>query len=156
MRLLCGRLKQCGVRSDYLSMNCGSIKIRPVCFCPQFSLPSNNMSAPAKSTTPIDPAIVESKDWTKATTPELQSGSEDESSVLNAKAKEHRRHKQVRREERQRRGERVKRQRGRLARRQSVQRRRQSARRTSRQRRRGRSCSRGRRRRRLPNRGQWR
>jgi len=37
------------------------------------------MSAPAKSTTPIAPAIVESKDWTKATTPELQSGSEDKS-----------------------------------------------------------------------------
>ena len=53
--------------------------MRPVCFCPQFSLPSNNMSAPAKSTTPIAPAIVESKDWTKATTPELQSGSEDKS-----------------------------------------------------------------------------
>jgi len=103
MRLSCGRLKQCGVRSDYLSTNCGSIKIRPVCFCPQFSLPSKNMSAPAKSTTPIAPAIVESKDWTKATTPELQSGSEDESSVLDAKAKERRCRKQVRREERQRR-----------------------------------------------------
>jgi len=103
MRLSCGRLKQCGVRSDCLSTNCGSIKIRPVCFCPQFSLPSNNMSAPAKSTTPIAPAVVESKDWTKATTPELQSGSEDGLSVLDAKAKEHRRRKQVRREERQRR-----------------------------------------------------
>jgi len=103
MRLSCGRLKQCGVRSDYLSTNCGSIKIRPVCFCPQFSLPSNNMPAPAKSTTPIAPAIVESKDWMKATTPELQSGSEDKSSVLDAKAKERRRRKQVRREERQRR-----------------------------------------------------
>jgi len=101
MRLLCGHLKQCGVRSDYLSMNCGSIKMGPVCFCPQFSLPSINMSAPAKSTTPIAPAVVESKDWTKATTPELQSGSEDESSVLDAKAKERHRRKQVRREERQ-------------------------------------------------------
>ena len=59
------------------------------------------MSAPAKSTTPIAPAIVESKDWTKATTPELQSGSEDKSSVLDAKAKECRHRKQVRREERQ-------------------------------------------------------
>jgi len=103
MRLSCGRLKQCGVQSDCLSTNCGSIKIRPVCFCPQFSLPPNNMSAPAKSTTPIAPAIVESKDWTKATTPELQSGSEDESSVLDTKVKERRRCKQVRREERQRR-----------------------------------------------------
>jgi len=61
------------------------------------------MSAPAKSTTPIAPAVVESKDWTKATTPELQSGSEDELSVLDAKAKERCHHKQVRREERQRR-----------------------------------------------------
>ena len=103
MRLTCGRLEQCGVRSECLSTNFGSIKIRPVCFCPQFSLPSNNMSAPAKSTTPIAPAVVESKDWTKATTLELQSGSEDESSVLDAKAKERRRRKQVRREERQRR-----------------------------------------------------
>jgi len=103
MRLSCGRLKQCGVRSDYLSTNCRSIKMGPVCFCPQLSLPSNNMSAPAKSTTPIAPAVVESKDWMKATTPELQSGSEDELSVLDAKVKERRRRKQVRREERQRR-----------------------------------------------------
>jgi len=65
------------------------------------SLPSNNMSAPAKSTTPIAPAVVESKDWMKATTPELLSGSKDESSVLDAKAKERHRCKQVRREERQ-------------------------------------------------------
>ena len=59
------------------------------------------MSAPTKSTTPIAPAVVESKDWMKATTPELLSGSEDESSVLNAKAKECDCRKQVRREERQ-------------------------------------------------------
>jgi len=43
------------------------------------------MSAPAKSTTPIAPAVVESKDWTKATTPELLSSSEDESSILDAR-----------------------------------------------------------------------
>jgi len=102
MRLTCSCLEQCGVRSECLSTNFGSIKIRPVCFCPQFSLPSNNMSAPAKSTTPIAPAIVESKDWTKATMLELQSGSKDESSVLDAKVKEHCHHKQARREERQR------------------------------------------------------
>ena len=30
MRLSCGRLAQCGVQSDCLSMNFGSIKIRPV------------------------------------------------------------------------------------------------------------------------------
>jgi len=60
------------------------------------------MSAPAKSNTTIAPAVVESKDWTKATTPELLSGSKDESSVLDAKVKECCRHKQVRREERQR------------------------------------------------------
>jgi len=60
------------------------------------------MSAPAKSTTPIAPAVVESKDWTKANTLELLSSSKDESSVLDAKAKERCRRKQVRREERQR------------------------------------------------------
>ena len=49
------------------------------------SLPSNNMSAPAKSTTPIAPAVVKSKDWMKATTPELLSSSEDESSILDAR-----------------------------------------------------------------------
>jgi len=102
MRLLCGRLAQCGVRSDCLCMQFGCIKIRPVFFTfTPSSSPSNNMSAPAKSTTPIAPAVVKSKDWTKATTPELLSGSEDESSILDTKAKEHRRHKQVRREERQ-------------------------------------------------------
>jgi len=36
------------------------------------------MSNIAKSTTPTVPSAAESKDWTKATTPELQSGSEDE------------------------------------------------------------------------------
>ena len=103
MRLSCGRLEQCRVWSDCLSMKFGSIKIRPVfAFTPSF-LPSNNISAPAKSTTPIAPAVVKSKDWMKANTPELLSGSEDKSSVLDAKAKERHRHKQVRREERQRR-----------------------------------------------------
>jgi len=102
MRLTCGHLEQCGVWSECLSMNFGSIKIRPVffSFTPSF-LPSNNMSAPAKSTTPIAPAVVKSKDWMKAATPELLSSSEDELSVLDAKAKERRHRKQVRREERQ-------------------------------------------------------
>jgi len=100
MRLSCGCLEQCGVRSDCLSTKFGSIKIRPVlAFTPSF-LPSNNMSATAKSTTPIAPATNESRDWMKAATPELQSGSEDEASILDAKVKERRRHKQVRREER--------------------------------------------------------
>jgi len=58
------------------------------------------MSATAKSTTPISPATNESKDWTKAATPELQSSSKDEASVLDAKVKERRCRKQVRREER--------------------------------------------------------
>ena len=102
MRLTCGHLEQCGVRSECLSTNFGSIKIRPVFFFYSQFLPSNNMSAPAKSTTPIAPTVVESKDWTKAATLELLSGSEDKSSILNAKAKERRRRKQVRREERQR------------------------------------------------------
>jgi len=69
--------------------------------CTLSSLFSNNMSNIAKSTTPTVPSVVESKDWTKVTTPELQSGSEDEASVLNAKTKERRRHKQVKREEKQ-------------------------------------------------------
>ena len=59
----------------------------------------------AKSTSPIAPTATESKDWTKASMPELQSGSEDESDVLDAKAKECRRCKQVKREEKQRREE---------------------------------------------------
>ena len=59
------------------------------------------MSAIAKSNSPIAPVTTESKDWTKASMPELQSGSEDESDILNAKAKERRRHKQVKREEKQ-------------------------------------------------------
>jgi len=70
-------------------------------FTPSF-LPSITMSAPAKSNTPTVPSVVESKDWTKATTPELQSGSEDEASVLDAKTKERRRCKQVKKEEKQR------------------------------------------------------
>jgi len=63
------------------------------------------MSAIAKSNSPIASAATESRDWTKASTPELQSGSEDESDVLDAKAKERRRRKQVKREEKQRREE---------------------------------------------------
>jgi len=43
------------------------------------------MSVPTKSNSPITPAATESKDWMKVTAPELQSGSEDEASVLNAK-----------------------------------------------------------------------
>jgi len=65
------------------------------------SLSSKNMSNIAKSTTPTVPSAVESKDWTKVTTPQLQSGSKDKASVLNAKMKERRRHKQVKREEKQ-------------------------------------------------------
>jgi len=63
------------------------------------------MSAVAKSTSPVAPVATESRDWTKASTPELQSGSEDESNVLDAKAKERRRRKQVKREEKQHREE---------------------------------------------------
>jgi len=74
-------------------------------FYPQFSLRDPNMSATAKSTSPVAPVATESRDWTKVSTPELQSGSEDESDVLDAKAKEHHRRKQVKREERQRREE---------------------------------------------------
>jgi len=63
------------------------------------------MSNIAKSTTPAAPSAFESKDWMKAPTPELQSSSEDESDVLDAKAKERRRRKQVKKEEKQRREE---------------------------------------------------
>jgi len=87
-------------------MNFGSIKIRLVLpFYPQFSFRDPNMSAIAKSTSPVAPIATESRDWTKALTLELQSGSEDESDVLNAKAKECHCRKQVKREEKQRREE---------------------------------------------------
>ena len=69
--------------------------------CTLSSLSSNNMSNIDKSTIPTVPSAVESKDWTKVTTPELQSGSEDEVSVLDAKTKERHRCKQVKREEKQ-------------------------------------------------------
>ena len=74
-------------------------------FYPQFSFRDPNMLATAKSTSPVAPIATESRDWTKASTLELQSGSEDESDVLDAKAKERRRRKQVKREERQHREE---------------------------------------------------
>ena len=70
-------------------------------FYPQFSICDPNMSATAKSTSPVAPVTNKPKDWAKAPTPELQSGSEDEPDVLNAKAREHRRRKQVKREEKQ-------------------------------------------------------
>jgi len=63
------------------------------------------MSNIAKSISPVAPAATKSKDWTKASTPELQSGSEDKSDVLDAKVKERCRHKQVKREEKQHREE---------------------------------------------------
>ena len=58
------------------------------------------MSVTAKSNSPIASAANESRDWMKASTPELQSGSEDESDILDTKVK--RCHcKQVKREEKQ-------------------------------------------------------
>ena len=63
------------------------------------------MSAITKSTSPIAPVATKSRDWTKASTPELQSSSEDKSDVLDAKAKECRCHQQVKREEKQRKEE---------------------------------------------------
>jgi len=59
----------------------------------------------AKSTSPVAPVTTESKDWMKASMPELQSGSEDKLDILDAKAKERCQHKQVKREEKQRREE---------------------------------------------------
>jgi len=106
MRLTCGRLEQCGVRRGCLSTNFGSIKIRLVLLLPPVSCHFFIiMSAIAKSNSPITPVTTKSKDWTKASMPELQSGSEDKLDVLDAKAKEHRRRKQVKREEKQRREE---------------------------------------------------
>jgi len=89
MRLTCGRLGQCGVWSDCLSTKSGSIKIRLVFVFTPSLLPSIIMLTTAKSTTPIAPIAIESKDWTKASTLELQSGSEDKSDDLDTKAKEH-------------------------------------------------------------------
>jgi len=74
-------------------------------FAPSLLPFSITMSAIAKSNSPVAPITTEPKDWTKAPMPELQSGSEDESDVLDAKAKERRRRKQVKREEKQRREE---------------------------------------------------
>ena len=71
-------------------------------FTPSFFAFYHYMSAPAKSNTPTVPSAVESKDWTKVTTPELQSGSKDKVSVLDAKMKERCRCKQVKKEEKQR------------------------------------------------------
>jgi len=59
------------------------------------------MSAIAKSTSSVAPAATKSRDWTKASTLELQSGSKDESDVLDTKAKERHCRKQVKREEKQ-------------------------------------------------------
>jgi len=59
------------------------------------------MLAIAKSTSPIAPTATKSKDLPKASTPELQSGSEDKSDVLDGKVKERCHHKQVKREEKQ-------------------------------------------------------
>ena len=72
---------------------------------PPVSCHRSNISNIAKSTSPVAPTATKSKDWTKASTLELQSSSEDKSDVLDAKAKERRRCKQVKREERQRREE---------------------------------------------------
>jgi len=70
-------------------------------FAPSLLPFSITMSATAKSNSPIAPVTTKPKDWAKAPTPELQSGSEDEPDVLDAKAKERRRRKQVKREEKQ-------------------------------------------------------
>jgi len=59
------------------------------------------MSATAKSNSPIASAATKSRDWTKASTPELQSGSKDGSEVLDTKVKECHHRKQVKREEKQ-------------------------------------------------------
>jgi len=74
-------------------------------FAPSLLPFSITMSATTKSNSPVAPVTTKPKDWMKAPMPELQSGSEDELDVLDTKAKERRRRKQVKREEKQRREE---------------------------------------------------
>ena len=69
-------------------------------FAPSFLPFITIMSAIAKSNSPVTPVTTKSKDWTKASMPELQSGSKDKSDVLDAKVKEQHQCKQVKREER--------------------------------------------------------
>jgi len=89
MRLMCGCLGQGGVwRASEYKFWIYKDQTSPL-LLPPVSCHQSNMLNIAKSTSPVTPAAIESKDWMKASTLELQSGSEDESDILDAKVKEH-------------------------------------------------------------------
>ena len=98
MRLLCGRLGQCGVRSPLSECEMEIYKDRPVFGChPQFSYSLITMSAPTQTTTPTA-STTGSRDWTRARSEELRALTDDEDDVVNAKRAEKRRRKQAKAE----------------------------------------------------------
>jgi len=98
MRLLCGRLGQCGVRSPLSECEMEIYKNRPVFgFYPQLSYSLITMSAPTQATTPTA-STTASMDWTRAKSEELRALMDDEDDVANAKRAEKRRHKQAKAE----------------------------------------------------------
>jgi len=98
MRLLCGRLGQCGVRSPLSECEMEIYKNRPVFGChPQLSYSLITMSAPTQTTTPTA-STSGSRDWTRAWSEELRALMDDEDDVANAKRVEKRRRKQAKAE----------------------------------------------------------
>jgi len=98
MRLLCGRLGQCGVRSPLSECETEIYKNRPVFgFYPQLSYSLVTMSAPTQTTTPTA-STTGSRDWTRARSEELRALTDDEDDVANAKRAEKRRRKQAKAE----------------------------------------------------------
>jgi len=98
MRLLCGRLGQCGVRSPLSECEMEIYKNRPVFGChPQLSYSLITMSAPTQTTTPTA-STTGSRDWTRARSEELRALTDDEDDVANAKRAEKRRRKQAKAE----------------------------------------------------------
>jgi len=138
MRLSCGRLEQCGVRSDCLSTKFGSIKIRPVlAFTPSFlllilsclPLPSPPPLLPLLRTSPrTGPRRQHRSSSPVAKTRRPSSMPKRRKGVDASRSRERRNNTGKRRSD-----ERVKRRRQGLARRQSALRRRQSGRRERRQ-----------------------
>jgi len=95
MRLLCGRLGQCGVQSQLSECEMGIYKNRPVFgFHPQLPYSLITMSAPMQTTTP-PASTTGSRDWTRARLEELQAPTDNEDDVANAKRAEKRHHKQA-------------------------------------------------------------
>jgi len=101
IRLLCGRLGQCGVRSPLSECEMGIYKNRPVFgFHPQLVyFLTTIMSAPTQTTTPTA-STTTSMDWTRVKSEELRALTDDEDDVANVKRVEKRHHKQVKAEER--------------------------------------------------------